>query len=427
MVARLRLTVVLIVCALLVSRAAVAQEQSIVNGGTIHGYIIDTTPAQLPIVDVRVQIDNGKGHIFETTSAETGKFTYRDIPAGDYLINIRKSGYQSRIGKPVSVTNGGVHYIPLTMNKKEGIFTSFQDLFRDKEPQEGTLQLQVTTSSPQSVPIENADIKIRDIDLIAERVKRDSNLIADIEVTGTSDADGQYRRDNLPSGRYFVTVRKDSYHTTISMTVRENRITTAAVKLPISNRTEDTNVLPSQETDTKWVIRGKIFDTNFQQTPVSGVKVNIRGRNLKYPTNAFSNAGGGYEFAVLPGHYSIFLYKAGYEDAIGHPEVTVKSRQSSVTVIKEGMFVVYEAVANGNVLTLKHGISKEQKSFSVKYEETIQEVLFTTIISGILGFFFSRFSRFLNKRRRKYEILWHLRTDRHKQFLNKRRRKYNQE
>ena len=37
MVARLRLTVVLIVCALLVSRATVAQEQSIVNGGTIHG------------------------------------------------------------------------------------------------------------------------------------------------------------------------------------------------------------------------------------------------------------------------------------------------------------------------------------------------------------------------------------------------------
>ena len=425
--ARFGLNFVLIVYVLLVSEAAVAQEQSIVNGGTIHGYIVDTTPAQLPIVGVRVQIDNGEGHIFETTSAETGEFAYRDIPADDYLINIHKSGYQSRIGKPVSVTNGGVHYIPLTMNKKEGIFTSFQnlffqDLFRDKEPQGGTLQLQITTPSPQPAPIENAEVKIRQL-----RSGKGISPNKVVEITGTSDANGQYRRDNLASGGYFVTVRKDGYHTTISMTVRENRITTAAVKLPISNRTEDTNVLPSQETDTKWVIRGKIFDTNFQQTPVSGVKVNIRGRNLKYPTNAFSNAGGGYEFAVLPGHYSIFLYKAGYEDAIGHPEVTVKSRQSSVTVIKEGMFVVYEAVANGNVLTLKHGISKEQKSFSVKYEETIQEVLFTTIISGILGFFFSRFSRFLNKRRRKYEILWHLRTDRHKQFLNKRRRKYNQE
>ena len=143
--------------------------------------------------------------------------------------------------------------------------------------------------------------------------------------------------------------------------------------------------------------------------------------------NAFSNADGEYEFVLLPDHYSISLYKVGYENTISLSEGTAASRQSSVTVIKEGMFVVYEAVANGNVLTLKHGLSKEQKSFSEKYGETIQEALFTAIISSILGFFISRFSRFLNKRRRKYKILWDLRTDRHKQFLNKRRRTYNQE
>ncbi|MCG9134673.1 carboxypeptidase regulatory-like domain-containing protein [Candidatus Poribacteria bacterium] len=418
-----RVTLILVVCVVLYIAETTAQKSDAPGQkGIVHGYIVDTTPAQLPITGVRVQIDNEKGRIFETTSAETGEFIYRDIPAGDYLINIHKSGYQSRIGKPVSVTNGGVHYVPLTMNKKENIFTGLQNWLSSKEPKGGTLQLQVTTPSPQSDPIENAGIEIRDIALIAERVKRDPNLIADIEVTGTSDADGQYRHDNLPSGLYFVTVSKDSYHTTIWMTVRENRMTTAAVKLPISN-----GILPSQETDTKWVIRGKIFETDFQQTPISSVKVNISDRNLKYPKNALSNADGEYEFVLLPGRYSISLYKNGYEDARGFLEVTAANRQSSVTVIKEGMFVVYEAVANENVLTLKHGLSKEQKSFSEKYGETIQEALFTTIMSGILGFLLSRFSRFLNKRRRKYKILWDLRTDRHKQFLNKRRRKYNQE
>ena len=409
-------TLILAACVVLYIFGAAAQESDTLREkGTVHGYIIDTTPAQLPIAGVRVQIDNEKGHIFETTSAETGEFVYRDIPADDYLINIHKSGYQRRIGKPVSVTNGGVHYVPLTMNKQEDIFTKVQNLFRAKEPQGGTLQFHITTPSPQSVPIENAEVEIRQI---SDNKGAPSRRI---KITGTSDASGQYRHDNLPSGLYFVTVSKGSYHTTISMPVQENRMTTAAVKLPISNGT-----LPSQETDTKWVIRGKIFDTNFQQTPVSGVKVNIRGRDLKYPMNAFSNADGEYEFGLLPGHYMIFLDRDGYEGAIGFAEVTAANRQSSVTVIKEDMFVVYEAVANGNVLTLKHGLSKEQKSFSEKYGKTIQEVLFTTIISGILTFFVSRFSRFLNKRRRKYKILWDLRTDRHKQFLNKRRRKYNQ-
>ena len=411
-------TLILAACVVLYIAGAAAQESDTLDEkGTVHGYIVDTTPAQLPIAGVRVQIDNRSGHIFETTSAETGEFIYRDIPARDYLINIHKSGYQSRIGKPVSVTDGGIHYVPLTMNKQEDIFTKFQNLFRTEEPQGGTLQLQITTQSMQPVPIEDAEVKIWQIGGRSDK----------IEITEMSDANGQYRRDNLPSAIYFVTVRKDSYHVVIPMTVRENRITSAAVKLPIPDGTSDPDILPSQETDTKWVIRGKIFDTNFQQTPVSGVKVNISGRNLKQPIDALSNADGEYEFALPAGHYTIFLEKAGYRYTMCFPEVTTESSESSVTVIKEGMFVVYEAVANGNVLTLKHGLSKEQKSFSEKYGETIQEALFTTIISSILGFFFLRFSRFLNKRRRKYKILWDLRTDRHKQFLNKRRRTYNQE
>ena len=417
-----RVTLILVACVVLYIVGAAAQESDTLDEkGTVHGYIVDTTPAQLPIVGVRVQIDNQKGHIFQTTAAETGEFIYRDIPAGDYLINIHKSGYQSRIGKPVSVTGGGVHYVPLTMNKQEDIFTKFQNLFRTEEPQGGTLQLQVTTSSPQPAPIENADIKI------SQFLDGKGDPSHKIKITGVSDATGEYRRDNLPSGLYFVPVSKDSYHVIIPITIRENRITTAAVKLPIPDGTSDTDILPSQEIGTEWVIRGKIFDTDFQQNPVSGVEVAIRGQNLKQPIDALSNADGEYEFALPSGHYSIFLDKEGYRYTMCFPEVTTESSESSVTIIKEGMFVVYEAVAKGNVLTLKHGLSKEQKSFSEKYGETIQEALFTAIISSILGFFFSRFSRFLNKRREKYKILWDLRTDRHKQFLNKRQRTYNQE
>ena len=387
---RFRWTFLLMAFAILSSAIAAAQQKDILKGGIVRGYIIDTTPAQLPIAGVRVQIDNGKGHIFETTSAETGVFVYTDIPADDYLMNIHKSGYQSRMGKPLVVTSGGVHSVPLTMNKQEDIFTKFQNLFRSEELQGGTLQLRVTTLSPQSAPIENAEIEIRLLD--GRRVSTSNK----VEIIGTSAADGLYRRDNLPSGTYFLTVGKHGYHTTLSMTVRENRVTTAAVKLPISNGTADTDILPSQETDTKWVIRGKIFETNFQQTPVSRVKVDISGRNLKYPKIAFSNVDGEYEFVLPPGHYSISLFKVGYEEAIDLPEVTAESRQSSVTVIKEGMFVVYEAVANGNVLALKHGISKQ--SFSEKHGKTIRDTLPFAIIIGIISFFLSGY---LNKRQRK--------------------------
>ncbi|MCY3740651.1 MAG: carboxypeptidase-like regulatory domain-containing protein [Candidatus Poribacteria bacterium] len=383
-------TLILVVCIALYIAGATAQESDTLDEkGIVRGYIIDTTPAQLPIAGVRVQIDNGEGHIFETTTAETGVFVYTDIPADDYLINIHKSGYQSRMGKPLVVTSGGVHSVPLTMNKQEDIFTKFRNLFRSEEQQGGTLQLQVTTPSPQSVPIENAKVTISQIR------GKGSFPTNNIRIT---DASGEYRHDNLPSGHYFVTVRKDSYHTTFPIPVEENRMVTAAVEFPISNGTADINVLPPHETETKWVIRGKIFEIDFQQTPVSDVEVRIRGSNLKHPKVAYSNADGEYEFGLLPEHYSIFLDKDGYEeDASVRTEVAVKIRQSSVTVIKEGMFVVYETVAKGNVLALKHGISR--KSFFKKYGKTIEGALFGAIISGILSFFISRY---LNKRQPKH-------------------------
>ena len=385
---------ILVTCILLYSIGVCAQDTDIQDRkGTVHGYITDTTPAQLPIADVRIQIDNMEGHFFLTKSTETGEFIYRDIPAGDYVINFRKVGYQNRIGLPVLVTNGGSHFVPLTMNKKGNILAGFQNLFRSKEPQGGTFQLQITTQSPQPTPIENVEVKIRQIDGVGGFDKT--------EIIGISDANGQYRSDNLPPGVYIVTVRKSNYHPTlISMTVREDRITTASVKSSIPDGTSDTHILPSQETDTKWVIRGKIFDTNFQQTSVSGVKVTIRGVgvDLEEFKDTFSNADGEYEFVLLPGHYMIFLYKEGYRNTMSLAEVTAESRQSSVTVLEEGMFVVYDAVAEGNVLELKHGISKELKSFSEKYGGTIRTVLFSSIISGIFVFFYIKH---LNKRQHK--------------------------
>jgi hypothetical protein len=183
------------------------------------------------------------------------------------------------------------------------------------------------------------------------------------------------------------------------MTFRENRITTASVKLSIADGISATDILPSQKINTKWVIRGKIFDTNFQQTPVSDVKVRISGVGLEQSMDSLSNADGEYEFVLLPGHYMIFLYKDGYRKTTSLSKATAESRQSSVTVLEEGMFVVYEAVAKGNVLELKHGISKDQRSFSERYRDKIWLVFFSSIIGFILTFFFIRY---LNKRQQEY-------------------------
>jgi hypothetical protein len=120
---------------------------------------------------------------------------------------------------------------------------------------------------------------------------------------------------------------------------------------------------------------------------------------LEQSIDALSNADGEYEFVLPPEHFLMFLYKESYEKTISFLDIAAESRQSNITVLKEGMFVVYESVAKGNVLALKHGISKEQRSFSERYEITIWEALFYMIIGGISGFFVVRS---LNKRKQKH-------------------------
>ena len=119
---RLNLALILVICV----GTAFAQDDLAQEGGTIRGQIVDTTEMQMPIegVDVRIVATGGEEYI--TTTDANGDYERAGIPAGRYLISIYKEGYADRVGKPVTVVNGGDHYVPLKMTKKDTIVDFFQ-------------------------------------------------------------------------------------------------------------------------------------------------------------------------------------------------------------------------------------------------------------------------------------------------------------
>lgn len=96
------------------------------QGGTIRGQIVDTTERQNPIEGVEVVIVAQDSTEFATKTDANGDYEKSGIPAGRYLISIYKDGYGDRLGKPVTVVNGGDHYVPLKMTKKNTIMDFFQ-------------------------------------------------------------------------------------------------------------------------------------------------------------------------------------------------------------------------------------------------------------------------------------------------------------
>ena len=123
---RLSLAFMLVVCAITSGSIIFAQGDLENQGGTIRGQIVDTTERQNPIEGVQVIIIATSGEEHITTTDANGDYKKSGIPAGRYLISIYRKGYGDRVGKPVTVVDGGDHFVPLKMTKKDNIISFFQ-------------------------------------------------------------------------------------------------------------------------------------------------------------------------------------------------------------------------------------------------------------------------------------------------------------
>ena len=123
---RLSAVLMLIGCVFMSTSITFAQDDLTQQGGTVRGQIVDTTEMQMPIEGVDIRIVSTGGEEYTATTDVNGDYEKSGIPAGRYLISIYKEGYGDRIGKPVTVVNGGDHYVPLKMTKKNTILDFFQ-------------------------------------------------------------------------------------------------------------------------------------------------------------------------------------------------------------------------------------------------------------------------------------------------------------
>ena len=123
---RLNLALILIICVGIYVGTVFAQDDLTQQGGTIRGQIVDTTEAQNPIEGVDVRIVATSGEEYTAITDANGDYEKSGIPAGRYLISIYREGYGDRVGKLVTVVNGGDHYVPLKMTKKNTILDFLQ-------------------------------------------------------------------------------------------------------------------------------------------------------------------------------------------------------------------------------------------------------------------------------------------------------------
>ena len=344
---RFRLTLVLIAFAILSSGIAVPENQDTSKGGKIIGDIKDTTLRENYLSGVLVVCVHADGTEFEAQSDKDGHFERAGLPAGQYVVNIYKLGYEDRLGKPVSVIDNGRHYVPMTMNKlgidkKLGGVLRFWAYNRTKPggPMEGLEIIITRTLGPHYPPIK----------------------IDTPPVTGITSAAGQYRSDKLRPGTYIATLIKNDYSLLCPMTVQADRITDARIFLPMPNKNTDANVPQTEESEwanAKNVIHGRIHEMIPLWPALSDVKVIIETADRVVFSDT-TNADGEYECRGLSaGRYLISLDKEGYIERKEIPLIVTNNADHALGVTEEGMFVSYAVVADGPLFKLTHGMRKK--------------------------------------------------------------------
>jgi biopolymer transport protein ExbB len=91
--------------------------------GTIRGNIMDSERANTPVSGVRVAIVDAAGKEYEVTTDMSGEYEKSGVPPGRYLMSIYKSGYNDRVGRPVTVVPGGDHFVAIKITHKETLMS----------------------------------------------------------------------------------------------------------------------------------------------------------------------------------------------------------------------------------------------------------------------------------------------------------------
>ena len=151
------------------------------NGGTIRGTITDLTPAQNPLAGVEVKIVDVNNKEITVKTDANGEYKRSGLPAGRYLISTYKRGYNTRLGRPVTVANGGDHLVRLKMTKKDDI---------EKQWSEGLIQLvaeSIGTRYTLEAPIVEAlhQSILEALNSVLEQLNRDVTAFAKTEGDGS--------------------------------------------------------------------------------------------------------------------------------------------------------------------------------------------------------------------------------------------------
>jgi Carboxypeptidase regulatory-like domain len=152
----------------------------------------------VPVAAAQIKLEDAAAHFYRTASDGAGRFTLRDVPPGDYKLEVRKEGFFVISGRALTL-RPGPNELTLTINHAEEVHERVQVTARANQidPQDTAQRDTLTTRDIRDIPVPSPHVLAESLVALPE-ITQDNQ--GNLHIAGARSGETQYLLDGFEIG-----------------------------------------------------------------------------------------------------------------------------------------------------------------------------------------------------------------------------------
>jgi hypothetical protein len=160
------------------------------------GLVLDEN--RVPVVAAQLKLEDSAAHVYRTETDGAGRFTLRNLPAGDYQLEVRKEGFFVIAGRALTLQPGS-NELNLGLNHAEEVHEQVQVTApaNQIDPQDTAQRNTLTARDIRDIPVPSPHILAQSLTALPEITQDNAN---NLHIAGARSGETQYLLDGFEIG-----------------------------------------------------------------------------------------------------------------------------------------------------------------------------------------------------------------------------------
>ncbi len=166
------------------------------DSANCNGLVLDEN--NVPVASAHIKLEDSAAHIFKTETDGAGRFTLKNLPAGDYQVEVRKEGFFVLTGRPLTL-QPGPNELTFTINHAQEVHEKVQVTARPNQidPQDTAQRNTLTDRDIRDIPVPSPHILAEGLVALPEITQDNAN---NLHIAGARSGETQYLLDGFEIG-----------------------------------------------------------------------------------------------------------------------------------------------------------------------------------------------------------------------------------